>query len=134
MYVRGCFFYCVPPWINFFCIQQKSLNQHKKDLEQYSMPLLQGDAFIEFRETYDDGHPVDYLDVVRLVNDQTTLINESLGSQFRASDAQRRQSVVYLLEQCTIICSGMIRSTSSVSQRRFRRIRRAVERARRLAH
>ena len=98
------------------------------------MPLLQGDAFVEFRDSFDDGFPVEHLHVVRLVNDQTTLINETLGAQFHATDTQRRQSVGYLLEQCILLCSGMINSTIPQSRKRFRRIRRAVERARRLAH
>lgn len=97
------------------------------------MSLFHGSAFVEFRDSFDGGDPVHSLDAVRIVNEQAELINESLGMQFR-TDLQRRQSVVYLLEQCILLCSELIPSTSSSSRRRFRRIRRAVERARRMAH
>jgi hypothetical protein len=98
------------------------------------MSIVRGDSFAEFSETFDNGNSVPYLDVVRLVNDQMALINESLGVRSRITDFQRRQTVVYLLEQCIFLCSGMIPSTTASSRRRFRRIRRVVERARRLAH
>ena len=97
------------------------------------MSLFHGSAFVEFRESFDDGDSVGNLDAVRIVNEQAELINESLEMQFR-TDRQRLQSVVYLLEQCIMLCSELIPSTSSSSRRRFRRIRRAVERVRMLAH
>ena len=96
------------------------------------MPLFQGAAFAEFREVFDSGLPVSHTDAVRVVNEQTDIIMESLGAQMR-TDVQRRQSVVFLLEQCIMLCSGMIPSPDPSSRKRFKRIRRAVERARRAA-
>jgi hypothetical protein len=95
--------------------------------------MLNGDAFVEFRSSFDDGTPVSHLDAVRLVNAQTDTINASLGSLLRV-ESGRRQSVVHLLEQCVILCSEIIPSSNARSRKRFRRIRRAVERARRLVH
>ena len=97
------------------------------------MPLNHSSAYAEFLDEFDDGCPVDPLVVVRLVNGQMESISESLESQLR-TDNQRRRSVVHLLEQCILICSEMIPCSEAISRRRFRRIRRAVERARRLAH
>jgi len=97
------------------------------------MSLFHGSAFVEFIESFDGTGPVGALDAVRIINEQAELINESMGMQFRL-DAQRRQSVVYLLEQCIMLCSELIPSHRSSSRRHFRRLRRAVERARRLVH
>ena len=97
------------------------------------MSLAHGPAFVEFVQFFDDGNPVGISDAVRLVNEQAELINERMGMQFRA-DINRQQSIVHLLEQCILLSSGLIPSNSSVSRRRFQRIRRAVERVRRMIH
>jgi len=96
------------------------------------MSTNQGNAFAEFRELYDDGLPVMFVDAVRVINSQAETINESLSTQMR-TETDRRQLVIYLLEQCILVCSEMLPSNgSAAASRRFRRIRRSIERVRRL--
>jgi len=102
-------------------------------LTQIGMELSRGDAFVEFLESLYDNGQVSHVDAVRIINSQAETINDSLITQMRTTN-HRRQSLVYLLEQCIIISSSNMfaPSGSSNSLRRFRKLRRLVERARRL--
>jgi Mg2+ and Co2+ transporter CorA len=97
------------------------------------MELSRGDAFVEFLDSLYDSGQVSHADAVRIINGQAETINDSLLTQMRTTN-HRRQSLVYLLEQCIILSSSNMfaPSGSSNSLRRFRKLRRLVERARRL--
>ena len=94
--------------------------------------LFQGESFAEFREEWDGGlRSPPMVEAIRMINIQTEIIEETLN-QPMDSPLRRRQAIVYLLEQCVLLCatlgSGQVRD-----RRRFRRIRRLVEHARRIA-
>jgi hypothetical protein len=91
------------------------------------------DAYSEFRDSFDGDIAVDRATVVRLVNHQADVLNENIFDSQIRTDFDRRQCAVILLELCVMMCSGMFNSSDRVSRRRFRRIRRAVERALRLS-
>ncbi len=100
--------------------------------------LFQGEAYSEFVEEFDsnaDDHGTtnkqpDLLDAVRIINEQSEIIVENLN-EMKNTVKDRRQSIAYLLEQCILIASAL--PTSNPKDRAlFRRVRRLVERARRL--
>jgi hypothetical protein len=91
------------------------------------------DAYSEFRDFFDGDIAVDRATVVRLVNSQAEVLNENIFESQIRTDFNRRQCAVILLELCVMMCSDMFNSSDRVSHRRFRRIRRAVERALRLS-
>ncbi len=92
-----------------------------------------GDAFREFRDRFDHGRPVELSIAVRLINLQSEAISDGLESQIRSVN-QRRQIIVYLLEQCILLSSDMFHPYGTAHRRRFRRLRRAIERAWRSTH
>ena len=96
--------------------------------------MSRGDAYVEFLGSFNDGGQVSRVDTVRIINSQAETINDSLDTQMH-TDNHRRQSIIYLLEQCIILSSSNMfpSNGSSNSLRRFRKLRRLVERARRLA-
>jgi hypothetical protein len=98
--------------------------------------LLQGEPFAEFRENWDDEtlyfeRVPPFCDAVRLINTQTEIIEEALNQPLRNS-VQRRQCVAYMVEQCILLCSAIM-SRRSIERRRFRILRRLLERVRRVA-
>jgi hypothetical protein len=96
------------------------------------MPLLfQGEAFSEFVEEYDGvQQKPDVVDSIRIINEQSEIIVENLN-EMKNTVRDRRQSIAYLLEQC-ILLSAMLPTTQPKDKALFRRIRRHVERARRI--
>ena len=97
------------------------------------MDLNMGDAFREFRDRFDHGRPVEPSIAVRLINLQSEAIADGLESQVRSVN-QRRQIIAYLLEQCILLSSDMFHPRGAAHRRRFRRLRRAIERAWRSTH
>lgn len=93
-------------------------------------PLFQGEAFSEFVEEYDSVKQPDLLESIRMINTQTEIIIENLN-EMKNTVKDRRQSIVYLLEQCILISSALP-ATNPKDRILFRRIRRHVERAKRL--
>jgi hypothetical protein len=85
------------------------------------------DAYSEFRDSFDGDIAVDRATVIRLVNRQAEFLNESIFESQMRTDFDRRQCAVIMM------CSDMFNSSDRVYHRRFRRIRRAVERALRLS-
>jgi hypothetical protein len=94
------------------------------------MPLFQGQAFSEFIEGFEEGRPPTLTESVRIINDQSELIVENLN-QMKNTIRERRQSILYLLEQCILISSA-IPTEKEKDKARFRRVRRLIEKARRL--
>jgi len=94
--------------------------------------LFQGEPFAEFREEWDNDERVPPVEeAVRMINIQTEIIEEALNQPIHSS-TRRRQVIAYLLEQCVLLCSTL--GTARLQERRrFRRIRRLVEQARRIA-
>ena len=95
--------------------------------------LLQGEPYFEFKEVWDDDtRAVPVQEAIRLINSQTEIVEESLSQPSLRRSRGRRQSVVYMLEQCILLSSVMI-SRNPTERRRFRGLRRVLERARRVA-
>ena len=93
-------------------------------------PLLQGEAFSEFMEEYSREKLPNTTESIRIINEQSEIIVENLN-EMRNTPRDRRQSILYLLEQCILISSAL--PTSNERDRtRFRRVRRLMERARRI--
>ena len=94
------------------------------------MPLFQGEAFSEFIEEYDGVKQPNLLDSIQMINEQSEIIVENLN-EMKNTVKDRRQAITYLLEQCILISSAL--PTSNQKERAlFRRIRRHVDKARRL--
>jgi hypothetical protein len=94
------------------------------------MPLMQGEAYAEFLEEFDGVKHPDLTDSIRMINGQSEIIVENLN-EMRNTVRDRRQSMLYLLEQCILISSSL--PTPHPKDRAlFRRVRRLVEKARRL--
>lgn len=89
--------------------------------------LSQGESYAEFKESV--SRPP-FLDAVRMINGQTELIGEVLNQPLN-SDIQRRQAIVYLLEQC-ILLSAAIPSKKRREMRRFQLVQRQIEKIRRV--
>jgi hypothetical protein len=95
--------------------------------------LLQGEPYFEFKEIWDDDtRAVPLQEAIRLINSQTEIVEEALNQPTLRTSTGRRQCVAYMLEQCILLSSVMISGTPA-ERRRFRGIRRALERARRAA-
>lgn len=92
--------------------------------------LFQGEAFAEFKDLLESHTQIPYCDAVRLINTQTEIITNELSLP-QNTPSQRRQSIVFLLEQCLMLCTLPNKNNHQVS--RFRRIVRLVHRARRVA-
>ena len=92
--------------------------------------LLQGEPFAEFKEEWDNDREPPMHDAVRMINIQTEIIEEALNQPIN-SPTRRRQAIVYLLEQCVLLCATLT-CEQAQDRRRFRRIRRLVEKARRI--
>jgi len=94
--------------------------------------LFQGEPFAEFREEWDnaDNEPPPNQEATRLINIQAEIINETLNPSIRLP-VNRRQAIAYLLEQCVLLCA-VLPSAQASDRRRFRKIRRLVEHARRI--
>lgn len=93
--------------------------------------MQSGDGFREFVEGFSGDGPVPATDAIRMINSQSEEIVESLNGMMSTANS-RRQTMVYLLEQCILLGSAL--ATDSAKERiRFRRIRRLVNRARHLA-
>ena len=95
------------------------------------MPLFQGEAFAEFTEEFDGTRPPSMVDSIRIINEQSEIIVENLN-EMKNTVRDRRQSIVFLLEQC-ILLSASLPTTLPKDKARFRRIRKHVERAKRIA-
>jgi hypothetical protein len=94
------------------------------------MPLMQGEAYSEFMEEFEGIKPPTLTDSVRMINEQSEIIVENLN-EMKNTVRDRRQSILYLLEQCILISSAL--PTPNPNDRiLFRRVRRLVEKARRL--
>jgi hypothetical protein len=92
--------------------------------------MQQGEGFREFTTEYNGG-PAPATEAVRMINSQSEEIVESLNGMKGTTDS-RRQVMIYLLEQCILLGSAL--PVEHTKERiRFRRIRRLVEKARRLA-
>ena len=101
----------------------------QKDNQQMSA-LFQGEAFSEFIEEYNGDNRPTVIEATRMINDQSEIIVENLN-EMKNTVRERRQTMLYLLEQCVLISSAL--PTDNVRERtQFRRIRRLVEKARRL--
>ena len=95
--------------------------------------LLQGEPYFEFKEVWDDDvRSVPAQEAIRLINSQTEIVEEALSQPSLRSGKGRRQCVAYMLEQC-ILLSSVILSDMLAERRRFRALRRVLERARRVA-
>ncbi len=97
------------------------------------MPLLfQGEAFSEFIEEYDgvQQQQPNVIDSIRIINQQSELIVENLN-EMKNTVKDRRQSIAFLLEQC-ILLSASLPTAQPKDKALFRRIRRHVEKARRI--
>jgi hypothetical protein len=94
------------------------------------MPLFQGEAFSEFIDEYDGVHQPSMVESIRIINDQSEIIVENLN-EMKNTVRDRKQSIVFLLEQC-ILLSSLLPTTQPKDKALFRRIRRHVERARRI--
>ena len=94
------------------------------------MPLLQGEAYAEFLEEFNGANQPTLTDSIRMINEQSEIIVENLN-EMKNTVQDRRQSILYLLEQCILISSAL--PTPNQKDRvLFRRVNRLVERARRL--
>lgn len=94
--------------------------------------LFQGEPFAEFREEWDGSHRAPpMVEAIRMINFQTEIIEETLN-QPMDSPLRRRQAIVYLLEQCVLLCATL-GCERLRDRRRFRRVRRLVEQARRIS-
>jgi len=93
--------------------------------------LLQGEPYSEFKESWDDCEVPSH-EAIRLINSQTEIVEEALNQPSLRGSRGRRQCVAYMLEQC-ILLSAVLRSNSLGERRRFRVMRRMLERARRIA-
>jgi hypothetical protein len=95
------------------------------------MALFQGEAFAEFVEEYSGGEkPPSVIESIRMINAQSDVIVENLN-EMKNTVRDRRQTMLYMLEQCILISAAL--PTESTKERiQFRRIRRLVEKARRL--
>jgi hypothetical protein len=94
--------------------------------------LFQGESFAEFREEWDDDQRTPpMIEAIRMINVQTEIIEEALNQPMN-SPLRRRQVMAYLLEQCVLLCATL-GSERMRDRRRFRRIRRFVEQARRIS-
>jgi hypothetical protein len=97
-------------------------------------PLFQGEPYSEFKEEWDDeliGRPIPVSEAIRLINAQTEIVEEALNRPLKTS-TNRRQCVVYMLEQC-ILVSCALQSSKPKERRRSRMLRRLLERVRRVA-
>jgi hypothetical protein len=94
------------------------------------MPLLQGEAYAEFLEEFNGANQPTLTESIRMINEQSEIIVENLN-EMKNTVHGRRQSILYLLEQCILISSAL--PTPNQKDRViFRRVRRLVEKARRL--
>ena len=93
--------------------------------------LLQGEPYSEFKESWDDCEVPSH-EAIRLINSQTEIVEEALNQPSLRCSRGRRQCVAYMLEQC-ILLSSVILSSRLSERRRFKTLRRALERARRVA-
>jgi hypothetical protein len=99
-------------------------------LHQMASPLFQGGAFSEFMEEYSRDRLPSLVDSIRMINEQSEVIVENLN-EMKNTIRERRQTIVYLLEQCILISSAL--PTETPKERiQFRRIRRLVAKARRI--
>jgi len=94
--------------------------------------LFQGEAYAEFKELWDDAfnRAPPMSEAIRLINTQSSIIEESLNQQMMTI-SQRKQVMVYMLEQCIMLCS-VLPVDRAHERRRFRVIRRFAERMRRV--
>ncbi len=94
--------------------------------------LFQGEPYSEFREGWDDelGRPLPVAEAVRLINAQTEIIEEALNQPLMTTTG-RRQCVAYMLEQC-ILLTCTLHSGGQRERKRFRVLRRCLEKARRV--
>ena len=94
--------------------------------------LLQGAPYAAFKEEWDAemGCRIPVQEAVRLINEQTEIIDEALNSSM-AKVTERMQCMAYMIEQCILLCS-LLPCKHSRNQRRFRKVRRTLERARRI--
>jgi hypothetical protein len=92
--------------------------------------LFQGEAFSEFAEEYNGDKLPDIIDSIRMINAQSDVIVESLN-EMKNTVRDRRQTMLYLMEQC-ILLSAALPTENKKEKNQFRRIRRLMEKARRL--
>ena len=94
--------------------------------QQTPPPLFQGEGFAEFMES----ERITHTDAIRVINSQTEIIVENLNEP-KHTPRSRRQAIVYMLEQCMMLAAALPvpREKDRV---RFRKIIRAVEKARRV--
>ena len=104
--------------------------EKKKEKRSQVEPMQQGEGFAEFVHEY-NGRTAPAVDAVRMINAQSERIVESLNGMTRTART-RRQTMLYLLEQCILIGSAFP-AESTKERILFRRLRRHVEKARRLA-
>jgi hypothetical protein len=94
------------------------------------MPLLQGGAYSEFIEEFDGIKQPTLTEAVRIINEQSEIIVENLN-EMKNTAKDRRQTMLYLLEQCILI-SSTLPTPNAKDRVLFRRVRRLTEKARRL--
>ena len=97
------------------------------------MTLFQGAPYALFKEMWNDDlgrTDVPLHEAVQLINEQTEIIEEALNQQMTKPE-ERRQVVLYMIEQCILICA-MLPCRRSCDRIRFRKARRILERARRI--
>jgi hypothetical protein len=112
-----------------YTIAMRNILFYPKDNQQMSA-LFQGEAFSEFTEEYSSNNPPTVIEATRMINEQSEIIVENLN-EMKNTVRDRRQTMLYLLEQCILISSAL--PTENIRERtQFRRIRRLVEKARRL--
>ena len=93
--------------------------------------LLEGEVYVEFRA--DGRRNVDFHRLTRFLAMQEDILVQFLELEFRPSSARsRRQAINFMLEFCALLSEGFVGSDGEKNRKRFRRIARLVQRARRV--
>ena len=67
------------------------------------MPVLfQGGSFCEFIDDFSGSKPPSMIESIRIINEQSEVIVENLN-EMRNTVHDRRQTILYLLEQCILV-------------------------------
>jgi len=90
--------------------------------------LFQGEPYADFV----DRRTRSFASTSTLVCTQSEIIAESLGALRLPSTRARRQAIVYMLEQCSMLARGFDDGVRPAEGRRMKRVARAVERALRI--
>ena len=90
------------------------------------MVLFQGEPYADF---VDHRRPLSFPSASSLVRTQTEIIAESLGALRLPSTRARRQAIVYMLEQCSMLARAFDDGVRPAEGRRMKRVARAVKRA-----